>query len=127
MKRLIIVLVLALAAWQGWKRYPDLLHRQPSNQAVVINESGRGIERLRLRVGERGFVRESLPDGQSVTFPFRLNHDAPLSLEWQWQDSANEQTWHGGEATSGPMILRYQLTISRHGVLQQVEPIESSP
>ena len=115
MKKLLVLVVLAFAAWQAWKHYPELTQHTPSNEAVVKNQSGHGIERLRLSVGGQTFVKEVLANGESTTFPFRVNNDASFQMTWNWADAVPELSWSGGSVSKGPMVQRHQLTITPGG------------
>ena len=46
MKRLLILLLLAAAAWYGWKHYPELLQKRDGHDVVIENTSGRNMERF---------------------------------------------------------------------------------
>ena len=74
MKRLVIYALVLVAAWQAWKLYPALVHRAPSHEAVVRNQTDRAMERVRLSVGGQTFVKERLAGGESATFSFRVAH-----------------------------------------------------
>jgi hypothetical protein len=117
MKKLIVLLLFAVAAWYGWKHYPDLLARRPGHEAVIENQSGHTLQRIRLVVGGATFVKETLDDGDRVTFPFRVTNDASFELTWQWKDSIGERTWSGGLVPRGPMQQRHILTIDEEGAV----------
>ena len=115
MKRLIFFALVALDAWYGWHHYRDVLTHRPSHEAVVENHSGRGIERVRLVVGGQTFVRESLPDESSISFPFRVNDDASFDLYWRWAGTDTENHWAGGMVPRGPMVQRYFFQVDSEG------------
>jgi hypothetical protein len=124
MKRLLILVILVFAAWQGWKHYPNLVRRPLPHEVVIENRSGGAIERLRLDVGGQVFVRESVPAGQSTRFAFRLSRDAELELDWTASETQNEYTWRGGLVTAGPRVQRHRLVIMQDGgVLHHAEEI----
>jgi len=128
MKRLLVLALLALAAWQAWKHGSEILHRQPAHQAVVRNESTRNIVRLRFGVGQQVFVKERLAANETAVFPFRVSRDASFSLVWEWEDAPSELTWRGGYVTSGPLLQRHVIGIHRGGgVTHSVERLEPEP
>ena len=98
MKKLLFLLVLAVAAWQGWKHYHDLVRRPPYHEAVVRNRLKQPIERLRLGVGNQTFVRESLASGEATVFPFRVANQAAAIPAIT---SATRTTSHGQRSRSG--------------------------
>ena len=115
MKKLLILAILAFAAWQAWKNYPALRNPTPSHEVVVRNTSGDAIERLRITVGGQTFVKEALGSGESVAYPFRVSRDASFTVVWQWQGSPNELTWSGGMVPKGPMVQRHIIAIQGDG------------
>ncbi len=115
MKRLLFLALVVFAAWYGWNHYRDLITRRPSHEAIVDNHSGREMERVRLTVGGKTFVKESLPDESSVSFPFRVNEDASFLLEWKWGRSDRELHWAGGGVPRGPMVQRHTLMVDADG------------
>jgi hypothetical protein len=115
MRKLLVLALIAFAAWYGWKHYPELTRHRPSHQAVIQNESGTGLTRVRLQVDGQTLVKEEIADGQSATMPFRVNDDATFVLTWQWADRAGEQTWRGGMVPRGPMMQRHVFHIDGEG------------
>jgi hypothetical protein len=111
MKRLLIAVLVIAAAWYGWKKYPEIVARQPGHEAVVVNNTGRTMERVRFMVDHQTFVKERLDDGASAKFAFRVANDTDLGVSWQWADAPGEFTWHGGMVPKGPMVQRHTLTI----------------
>src|SRR5438105_1091336 len=83
MKRLLVLALVALAAWDGWTHRDVLLKRQAHHDAVIVNRSGRGMERIRLGVGGQTLVVETLNDGATATLPVRLTDDGELDLVWK--------------------------------------------
>ena len=124
MKRLVLLALIAFAAWYGWKHYRSLLlERRPMHEAVVENQTGVGLTRVRLTVDGQTFVREELPDKGRASFPFRVGRDAAFRLVWQWSDRTTENTWNGGMVAVGPMVQRHVMVIgSDAGVLYRAEP-----
>ena len=64
MKRLIVLALLAAAIWYGWKHYPDLIKRHPSHEAVIENQTGGEMDRIRLKVGDQTLVAEKLANDE---------------------------------------------------------------
>jgi hypothetical protein len=122
MKKLIILVLFAAAAWYGWKHYPDLLAHRSGHEAVIENQSGHTLERVRLAVGGQKFVKETLDDGERATFSFRVAQEASFDLTWQWKDRIGEMSWSGGMVPRGPMQQRHIMTIDGEGgVVYQAE------
>lgn len=114
MKKLILLLLVAAAAWYGWKNYPQILNRQPGHQAVIINQTGREMQRVRLVVDGQTLVRETLADNAEAELTFKVANDSDFDLIWQWSDAAGEFKWHGGRVPRGPMVQKHIFTV--HGV-----------
>jgi len=122
MKKLIVLVILAIAGWYGWNHRDLILTKHPSHEAVIVNHSGRGMERIRLTVGGQTLVRESLDDDASATFPFHVSEDSEFELVWQWPRQDAEQHWRGGRVPKGPMVQRHTMTVDGDGsVLYQAE------
>ena len=117
MKRLLLLVLLAVALWYGWQHRGDLLHRQQGHEAVVENISGRELTRVRLSVGGQTFVKESIPDGEKAVFSFRVDRDATFELVWRFADASSEQSWSGGMVPRGPMLQRHVMTIDEDGTV----------
>lgn len=111
MKKLFLFALVVLVAWYGWKRLPTLLEKRPSHEAVVQNQTGADLTRVRLAVDGQTFVKEELADGANAVFPFRVAKDASFELTWQWADRVGENTWSGGMVPAGPMVQRHTMTI----------------
>ena len=122
MKRLLLLVLIVAAAWYGWKHYPELTNRTASHEAVVVNNSGHSLERIRVIVDGQTFVKETLADNERVAFPFKVNRDASFELVWQWSDRVGESHWSGGMVPKGPMVQRHIMTIDGNGeVIYQPE------
>jgi hypothetical protein len=122
MKKLIILILVAVAGWYGWNHRDTLLSKHPSHDAVIVNHSGRGMERIRLTVGGQTLVKETLADDASLTLPFHVTDDSDFELTWQWTNTEIEQHWRGGRVPKGPMVQRHILTVDGDGsVLYQAE------
>jgi hypothetical protein len=117
MKRLLLLVLFAVALWYGWQHRGDLLHRQQGHEAVVENTSGREMTRVRLSVGGQTFVKESIPDEGKAAFPFRVDRDATFELVWRFADAPAEQSWSGGMVPRGPMLQRHIMTVDGDGAV----------
>jgi hypothetical protein len=117
MKKLLFLVLVAVAAWYGWHHYGDVLYKRPSHEAVVENRAGHEMTRVRLSVDGQTFVKESIPDGADAVFPFRVSRDASFQLVWQWGDGPAEQTWSGGMVPRGPMLQRHILSVDTEGAV----------
>ena len=123
MKKLLFLALVAAVAWFGWKQLPTLFERRPAHEAVVQNNTGTGLTRVRLVVDGQTFVKETLADGEAAVFPFRVRGDATFDLTWQWADRVGENTWSGGMVAVGPMVQRHTMTIDGDaGVLYKAAP-----
>ena len=115
MKRLFIFLLIVFAAWYGWKHYPELLKKHGGHDAVIVNNSGHPMERVRLMVGGQTFVKESLPDNDTASFQFEVANDATFELEWEYSDMLGQKHWSGGMVPKGPMLQRHTFTVDGDG------------
>ena len=113
--RIVFILLIALAAWYGWKKWPELSRKSPSHEAVIQNASGMTMERIRLTVDGRTLVKEELPNEASATLPFKVAHDANIQLEWRWKEKLGELAWRGGQVPRGPMVQRHFLQVDADG------------
>lgn len=119
--RLFLVLLLAVAIWYGWKQYPKMAERRPAHEAVIENQTGADIERIRLKIGDQTLVKESLATGERAVLPFRVNQDATFTLTWNNERGA-ELNWSGGMVPAGPMVQRHEFLIDNEGqVLYRAE------
>lgn len=114
MKKLLLLAIVVAAAWYGWKHYPDIVNPQPGHVAVVMNQTGRDMERVRLVVDGQTFVSETLADGAEAEFKFRVANDSEFQIVWQWSNAPGEFQWRGGRVPRGPMVQRHVFTV--HGV-----------
>ncbi len=122
MKNLIIFVLVAVAAWYGWNHRDLLLNKHASHDAVIVNHSGRGMERIRLTVGGQTMVKESLAEDATLTLPFRVTDDSDFDLTWVWAGTETEMHWRGGRVPKGPMVQRHVMTVDGDGaVLYQAE------
>jgi hypothetical protein len=123
MKRILILALIAVAAWYAWKNWPTLLRRMPGHDAVVQNQSDRTMTRVRLTVGGQTFVKEELPNDQKVTFTFRVDRDSDFELTWEWKEALGERHWRGGLVPKGPMVQRHGFVVDGDGeVTYRAEP-----
>jgi hypothetical protein len=126
MKKLVFLVLIALAGWYGYKHYPGLLQHQPQNEIVVKNQAQGALSRLRVTVAGQTFVKESVEPGGSTTFKFRADHDSDFKLVWMWGDRPGEMSWSGGTVAAGPAVARHTFEIDNDGGVAYVpEPITS--
>ena len=111
MKKLVFLLLVAAAAWYGWKHYPELLERKGSHDLVIENASGRPMERIRIMVDGQTLVKEALGENQTATIPFRVQNDATFRMEWEYATQLGTRNWAGGMVPKGPMLQRHFLTV----------------
>jgi hypothetical protein len=114
MRNLIVLVVIALLAWYGWHHLSDL-NSTPRDVAVVENQSGRGLTRVRLTVGGQTYVRDLVPNGGKTEFPFQVTGDGSLSLKWQFDNESYDKTWSGGEVSAGPLRTRHHIQVMSDG------------
>ena len=114
MRKLLVLVVVAVAAWYGWHHWAEL-RQQPKDEAIVENACGQGLLRVRLTVGGETFVRESIPDGGKAEFPFRVTGDGTFTLVWNYEHDQYEKTWTGGQVTPGPMRTRHRIQVMQDG------------
>jgi hypothetical protein len=115
MKRLIFLAIIAFAAWYGYKHYDQVMHPQPRHEAVIRNDTGNTIVRMRLTVGGHTYVKEELPTGQTATFPFTVDHDSQFDLVWEFDTNTSVGHWTGGLVAPGPLVARHSMTIRGDG------------
>lgn len=111
MKRLIVLLLFAAAAWYGWKNYPTLFEKRDGHDAVVENQTGRTMTRVRVMVDGQTMVKETLPDGQTATLPFKVANDGTFRMEWEYESVLGQRSWAGGMVPKGPMLQRHIMTV----------------
>jgi hypothetical protein len=119
MKGLLLIALIALAAWYGWKYYPSLA--TPSHEAVIENISGQTAVRVRLKVGDKGFATETLAPGQKVAFRFKVTQDSEFYVGWDWQGVLGEHEWRGGKVFRGPGVTRQIFSLDDDGVSYRTE------
>jgi hypothetical protein len=115
MKNLLLLAIVAVAAWYGWNHRDTLLKREGSHEAVIRNDSGEEITRIRLTVNGQTLVKESLADGQKVVLPFRVTADSDFRLVWEFATRPGMASWQGGTITNGPMLQRHDFQIMGDG------------
>ena len=120
------MVVVAVAAWYGWHHRADL-REVPRDIAVVENQSGRGLTRVRLTVGSETYVSDLIQDGGKAEFPFRVAGDGSLSLAWQFDNESYDKTWSGGEVSAGPLRTRHHIQVmSDGGVVWSAEHVAAA-
>lgn len=116
MKKLLFLALVVFAAWYGWHHYPELIHHLPMSKAVVVNNTGHELTRVRLSAGEQSIgVKESIPENDRAEFTFHVDHDATFVLVWQYGDRPGESHWTGGTVTTGPVAQKCTFTIDADG------------
>ena len=113
MRRFLILIVIAAAAWFGWKRYEAA--KGTPHEAVIVNHSDRRMVAVRLKVDGQTFEKESLADGERTAFPFRAGDDASFELFWSWDQTPGEMAWAGGYVPKGPMRQRHVMSVDGDG------------
>lgn len=116
MKRLLVLAVIAVAVWYGYKHYPELLHRSPANEVILKNESGHPLERVRIKVGGETYVIERLETGQerATTFP-AVSTPSTFEMTWEYGDGLGEHRWTGGGVAPSPLPDRHTLLLDPDG------------
>lgn len=115
MKRLLFLILIAAAAWYGYKNYPQLMNRAPGHSAVIANQTGQAITRLRFTADGQTQVKERLGPGESANFAFKVNNDSEIRLEWEWESRLGERNWTGGRVAKGPLLARHEMAIVGDG------------
>ncbi|HYM82189.1 MAG TPA: hypothetical protein VEY91_12370 [Candidatus Limnocylindria bacterium] len=113
--RLLLLVLLVIAAWYGWKSYPGLVARRPGHEAVVENASRSQLVRVRLSVNGQTFAKEVMAHGDQAKFAFRVNEDATFRLVWEVTGRMGEVTWIGGRVPIGPILQRHYFRIEENG------------
>lgn len=115
-RRILVLVVLALVAWQGVRLAPRLFRKPAAHAVVVTNEGRRTIDTLEVRVGRQRFLGGSLEAGDSVAFEFRVARDVPIALTWTWDDRPDENHgWNGGRVPVGPLVERFHIAVRDDG------------
>lgn len=115
MKRLVLLALLAFVGWYGYKHYDQLMHPRPRHEAVIRNDSGGKLVRIRLTVGNHTYVKEELANGESATFPFTVDRDSQFVLLWEYDTNTSVGNWTGGLVAPGPIVARHTMTIRDDG------------
>lgn len=123
MKQLFILALFVFAGWYGWNHRDVLLHREGSHEAVIQNESGESIARIRLTVDGQTLVHQDpLATGASAKLPFRVANDSDFRLTWNWVTREGEMNWQGGSIAKGPLLQRHYFQVMEDGgVLYRAE------
>ena len=115
MKKLFFLAFIAVAAWYGWNHRDTLLKREGSHEAVIRNDSGEELTRIRLTVNGQTLVKETLADGQKAVMPFRVTGDSDFRLVWEFATRPGSGIWQGGTISNGPMLQRHEFQIMGDG------------
>lgn len=126
MTRLIVLLLLAVAAWQAYIHYPSLFERNPQNEVVIRNEGDLAIDRLRLVVGGETHVREVLVPGASVTFKLDDTREVRLKLVWFGEKKSLESEWTGPTLLPDGKAERHTLSVRDNGRVSHQSQLLSS-
>jgi hypothetical protein len=108
MKRLLLFALIAAAAWYGWKHH-DELRSHGAHEIVVVNHSGRTLERIRIAVAGQEFAVETLAPDASKVLPMHSEQDGEFVLYWNVHGVDGERHWSGGGFTHGPVLMRHRL------------------
>jgi hypothetical protein len=123
MKRLFLFALVAVAAWYGWKHHDELRSRG-AHEIVIVNHSGRAVERVRLAVAGQEFAIETLDPNATRVLPLRSEQDGEFSLDWNVHGVEGERHWSGGGFTHGPVLMRHRLEFTDdNGVVWSSEGI----
>ena len=126
MKRLILFVLLAAAAWYGWKHHDDLrLHG--THQIVAVNHSGRALERVRIQVAGQSFAIEAIEQGATTQLGLRSDQDGAFDLIWNVRGIDGEKHWTGGSFNHGPVLMRHRIEfVDGDGVVWDSERIATA-
>ena len=123
MKRLVLIALVVTAAWYGWKHH-DELRTHGAHEIVVVNHSGRALERVRIAVAGQSFAIEALEQGATKVFPMRSEQDGEFVLFWNVHGVEGDKHWSGGGFTHGPVRMRHRLEfVDDGGVVWNSEQI----
>ena len=123
MKRLLLIALVAAAAWYGWKHH-DELRLHGTHEIVVVNHSGRAVERVRIAVAGQEFAVEALEPNASKVLPMRSEQDGEFVLFWNVRGVEGDKHWSGGGFTHGPVLMRHRLEfVDGNGVVWNSEEI----
>ena len=115
MKRLVFFLLVAFAGWYAYKHWPEITSRAPGHEAVIVNNSGQTLTRVRLKVDGQTLVKEELADGEKATFSFKVANDASFELTYEFARAMGERHWRGGMVPKGPLTQRHFIQIDGDG------------
>ena len=115
MKRLVILVIAVFVCWYGYKHYDQVMHPQPRHEAVIQNDCGIKLVRIRLTVGGHTYVKEELATSEAVTFPFTIDQDSQFDLVWEYETNTTVGHWTGGLVAPGPIVARHTMTIRDDG------------
>jgi hypothetical protein len=122
MKKLIFLALVVFAGWYGWNHKDTLFQRKDSHDAIIENDTGEGMERIRLTADGQTTVKELLHAGETATLPFRVTNDSGFELKWEWVQRSGEMTWRGGRVAAGPMLQVHRFIVrGENNVVYQVE------
>jgi len=123
MTRFLMFALIVFAAWYGWHHYSEL-RETGSSQVIAVNHTGGVIERLRISVGDRTVVVESLSNGATAKQPFKCDRDGSFKLVWELRGVMGEKMWQGGTFSHGPILLAHKFEFrERDGVIWSSEKL----
>lgn len=123
MKNLIILALIAFAAWYGYKHYAEF-RGKGQNEILVTNQASRDVVRLRIQIGERTEVIDTLKVGatEKRSFP-PPPADGTFKLTWNYMGFDSEPSWSGGVVAAGPMLMSHHFLMQDGGdVIWSSEP-----
>lgn len=121
MKRLLVLAILAAALWWGYQRNWDF-SSATANDAVLINRTGKVLERIRVTIGGETVVRELLEVDETASLQFRNQREGAFRVVWHVRGQMGEKNWSGGHLIGGPTASRHTFEFdSENGVVWHAE------
>lgn len=122
MKKFVFFVLVAVAGWYGWTHRDTLFQRRDAHDAIIENDTGEAIQRVRLTVDGQTLVKETLAQGAAATLPFQVTNDSDFELKWEWVERPGELSWRGGNVTAGPMLQVHRFVVrGENNVVYQAE------
>jgi hypothetical protein len=115
MKKLFFLAIVGVAAWYAWTHRDTLFKREGMHEAVVVNNAGEDLQRVRVVVNGQTLVREALAENQKASLPFKISADSDFQVTWQFTTKPGEMSWRGGTIAPGPMLQRHVFEIMADG------------
>ena len=116
MRRFLILIVIAAAAWFGWRQYGGLFTKGPPHEAVIENRSDRADDGRAPR-GGRHDVRAGVPPGRrDGGLPVQRHARTPRSSSpGRGTARPARWSWSGGYVPRGPMPQRHIMIVDGDG------------